>query len=164
MTISRKSFIVRSGSLIAAAGAPFALSPDRLLAAVSDSAESGEGVTSITAVSASGVRVANREGLVPTDGFPDGWIVEVGDHVAVLSDPSSTEVRAFPVAHWVDRVIEPAQLSPGALIAEDRSLKLGEGAVLVGDPQTVGVAKPAHLCLVDRDTGPGPERVISVRW
>lgn len=166
MRFSRRSFVVRSGSLLAAMGAPFAVSPGKLLAAVTPSKPSSEGMSSVTGVSSAGVQVASRAGVIPIEGFPDGWAVEVGDHIALMPSlvSSTADVRAFPVVHWKStRVTEPANLIPGALLPGDPSLRLESSAVISNfgwerDDTT------ARVCVVDRDPASGPDRIIAIRW
>ena len=172
MGLSRRNFVWRLGGLMLAAGAPIALSPKRLLAAVTPSEPGSEMMASVTGVSAAGVRVANETRVFVTEGFPDGWSVEVGDHVALMPSLRSSEAAvlpaadtsAFPVVHWTTQIVEPAKLAPGYAMPGDPSLKLDHGAVLWGDSRRDAATAMANICIVDRDGGPGLDRVISVRW
>lgn len=163
MRLSRRRFVLRSGGLLAAVSAPFALSPSRVMGAL-NSSSAVEGMKSVVSSMPGRVRVAGVDGLIRTDGFPGGWEVAVGDRVAVLADGSSG-LTAFPAVHWQPEIIDSRELAPGATFGGNSSFRLDAAAVLANVPESDAAGpRAANICVVDRDSRQGPDRVISIRW
>ncbi len=167
MKLSRRKLLIRSGGMVTAACVPMALGRTGAFAANMPDTSTSEGAT-VTAVSQVGVQVAGRDGAIRTEGFPEAWVVKIGDRVGL--EPTlageAVEIRAFPMVHWTTRVLGPAEVTPGAKLPSDPSLVVDPAAIIVGRPPSPGQAASVRLSIVDRGTGtgPGPDRVISARW
>lgn len=120
----------------------------------------------VVAVSQAGVEVDGRSGILNPEGFPEGWVVNVGDRVAL--EPTLTrgtgEICVFPRAHWSTRTLTAAEVTRGAALPSDPSLIVDPAAAIDGQAPGAGKAASIRLCIADRSAGPGPDRIICARW
>lgn len=113
------------------------------------------------------VSIVRQEGqttlvAVPMAGFPEGFQLEPGARVVLVSTPSGPAVR--PLVRMTHTDVPPEVLEErGELTAEGRRMTLQEATVVDEQPRVEGSPGDDLVWVVDSSDKEGPEQVIAVR-
>lgn len=108
------------------------------------------------------VQLQGESDWLATAGFPSGWVINVGDRLAVLAPPLSGQAQsvAVPLGHW-----ETGQMTDGALAPApgEAPMEAEAATIYIGSLDGASASQGGVEVFVADQLGGGAGRAMAIR-